>query len=296
MTGPAGNGPPPPAAPRFGVRSMTAPLHRVLVRAPATEGDFAGAGWRAPDPVLLARQHEAFCELLEDLGCEVIVAPAAAGMVDAVYVRDAGLVTAAGAVLFQMAKPARQAEPPLLGAALTAAGVPAAGQLTGAARADGGDFVWLDEQTLLAGRSYRTSVAALRQLRELLAAEGVTLASVDVPHDRGPDYVLHLMSFFSPLAENLALVYPRLAPVALMQELAKRGVDVVAVDDAEYETMACNVLPVRPGVLVMLSGNPRTQAALAARGCEVHAYDGSDVSVKGDGGPTCLTLPILRAD
>ena len=287
---------PPPGQARFGVRSMTAPLRRVLVRAPATEGDFAGAGWRAPDAAVLARQHEAFCGLLEHLGCEVTVAPAAAGLVDAVYVRDAGLVTGTGAVLFQMAKPARQAEPPLLGEALTAAGVPAVGQLAGAARADGGDFVWLDEQTMLAGRSYRTNAAALGQLRELLAAEGVTLASVDVPHDRGPDYVLHLMSFFSPLAADLALVYPRLAPVALMQELAGRGVDVVAVDDAEYETMACNVLGVRPGVLVMVSGNPSTQAALAARGCEVHTYDGSDVSVKGDGGPTCLTQPVWRAD
>ncbi|HXZ77468.1 MAG TPA: hypothetical protein VEH31_42260, partial [Streptosporangiaceae bacterium] len=112
------------APPRFGVRSMSATLRRVLLRRPSVTGDFAAAAWRAPDAGLLARQHEAFGQLLTDLGCEVEVAPAADGLVDATYVRDPGLVTGAGAVLFQMAKPARVAEPALLGAALSAAGVP----------------------------------------------------------------------------------------------------------------------------------------------------------------------------
>ena len=158
--------------PRFGVRSMSAPLRRVLLRRPSGSGDFTAAGWRAPDAGLLARQHEVFGQLLTDLGCEVEVAPAAGGLVDATYVRDPGLVTGAGAVLFQMAKPARVAEPALLGAALTAAGVPVVARLAGTARADGGDLIWLDERTMLAGRSYRTNAEGLRQLARILAAEG----------------------------------------------------------------------------------------------------------------------------
>jgi dimethylargininase len=274
---------------------MSAPLRRVLLRRPAVTGDFAAAGWRAPDAGLLARQHEAFGQLLTDLGCEVEAAPAAGGLVDATYVRDPGLVTGAGAVLFQMAKPARAAEPPLLGAALTAAGVPVTGRLTGTARADGGDFIWLDERTMLAGRSYRTNAEGLRQLAQILAAEGTSLESVDLPHDRGPEHVLHLMSLISPVAGDLAVVYPPLAPVALMEALGERGIAVVAVDDGEYATMGCNVLAVGPRRVVMLNGNPRTRAALEAAGCEVHGYDGSEVSLKGDGGPTCLTAPIWRS-
>lgn len=281
--------------PRYGVRSMVAPLRRVLVRRPATTGDFAGADWRTPDPELLNRQHDQFCRLLADLGCDVEVAAAAEEMVDATYVRDPGMVTGRGAVLFQMAKPARAAEPPLLGTALEAAGVPVVGRLTGPARADGGDIIWLDDRTLLVGRSYRTNVEGVRQLREIMAAEDVVVGSADLPHDRGPAHVLHLMSVISPVADDLAVVYPPLAPVPLMEELAARHVRIVAVPATEYETMACNVLPVRPGVVVMLAGNPRTRAALEAAGCEVHAYEGSEISLKGDGGPTCLTAPILRA-
>lgn len=279
---------------RYGVRSMVAPLRRVLVRRPATAGDFASADWRTPDTELLDRQHDHFWQLLADLGCDVEVAAAADEMVDATYVRDPGMVTGRGAVLFQMAKPARAEEPPLLGTALEAAGVPVVAELSGPARADGGDIIWLDERTLLVGRSYRTNAAGVHQLREILAAEDVVVGSADMPHDRGPEHVLHLMSVISPVADDLAVVYPPLAPVPLMEELAVRGVRIVAVPASEYEAMACNVLAVRPGVVVMLAGNPQTRAALEAEGCEVHDYEGSEISLKGDGGPTCLTAPILR--
>jgi dimethylargininase len=283
-----------PGRARFGVTSMVAPLRRVLLRRPATSGDFAAANWRLPDPVLLARQHELLCQLLTDLGCEVETAAAVPDLVDATYVRDAGMVAGRGAVLFRMAKPVRAAEPELLGAALEAAGVPAVARLTGTARADGGDIIWLDENSLLVGRSYRTNAEGVRQLRDILAAEGVGVASVDMPHDQGPGHVLHLMSVISPVADDLAVVYPPLAPVPLMEELAARAVRIVPVPSEEYASMAGNVLPVRPGVVIMLDGNPRTRKALEAAGCEVHVYDGSEISLKGDGGPTCLTQPLLR--
>lgn len=280
--------------PAFGVRSMFEPLRRVLLRSPAIAGDFSGADWRIPDPDLLARQHDAFASLLTDLGCAVDVAPAVDGLVDAMYVRDPGLVTGTGAVLFTMAKPARMAEPPLLGAALEAAGVPVMARLSGSARADGGDFIWLDEETMLAGRSYRTNAEALRQLTAILHDEGVTVEPLDLPHDRGPGHVLHLMSLISPVAADLAVIYPPLAPVRLMELLAERGIRAIQVDTDEYETMGCNVLAVAPGRVVVVNGNPGTRAALESAGCEVHGYDGSEISIKGDGGPTCLTAPIWR--
>jgi len=280
--------------PRYGVSSMCLPLRRVLVRRPATVGDFAAAGWRQPDPGLLMAQHEAFCALLASLGCEVEVAGALNELVDATYIRDPGLVTRRGGVLFQMAKPVRQSEPGHLGTALEAAGVPVVARLDGAARADGGDFVWLDPQTLIIGRSYRTNAAGVAQLRTIMAAEGVTVLSVDLPHDLGPAHVLHLMSFLSPVAEDLAVVFPPLAPVALMEALADHGVTVVAVDAGEYAAMACNVLAVRPRQVIMLDGTPATRRALERHGCEVGCYEGSEISLKGDGGPTCLTQPLLR--
>ena len=272
---------------------MTAALRRVLVSSPVPEGDFAAAGWREPDPALLERQHESFCELLDGLGCEVVVAPAPDGLVDAVFAYDPAFVTGAGTIMLQMAKPQRQGEPERLAAACEAAGVPVAGRLTGAARADGGDLFWLDDRTLAAGRGYRTNAEAHRQLADLLAREGATLERCDLPHDRGAGHVLHLLSVVSPVADNLAVVFEPLAPVPLLELLDERGIRRIPIDEDEYQTLGCNVLAVRPGVVVIADGNPRTRHALEAVGCEVHEYAASELS-KGDGGPTCLTRPLLR--
>jgi N-dimethylarginine dimethylaminohydrolase len=277
----------------YGVRSMTATLRRVLVSSPALYGDFVAAGWRQPDPALLAGQHEAFCELLDGLGCEVVVAPAVEGLVDAVFPYDPVFVTGAGALVLQMAKPQRHGEPERLAAACAMAGVPIAGRLSGAARADGGDLFWVDDHTLAAGRGYRTNAEAHRQLGDLLAREGATLERCDLPHDRGAGHVLHLLSVVSPVAENLAVVFEPLAPVSLLELLDERGIRRVPIDPDEYQTIGCNVLAIRPGVVVVADGNPKTRRALEAVGVEVHAYAASELS-KGDGGPTCLTRPLYR--
>jgi len=275
---------------------MTAPLRRALTRSPATTGDFLGAGWRQPDVGLLARQHEAFCELLTNLGVEVIVAPAIPGLVDACYTFDPAFVTSTGAIVLRAAKPIRVEEPLLLKKELEAAGVPVVGRLEEPAHADGGDLLWLDESTLLAGRGYRTNTEAHRQLTERLAHENVKLERCDLAHDRGPGHVLHLLSVVSPVADDLALVFEPLAPVPLLEQLDARGVRRISVDTDEFGTLACNALAIRPGVVVMVDGNPRTRRALEATGCEVHVYDGSELSLKGDGGPTCLTRPLLRRE
>ncbi len=279
----------------YGVTSMVAPLRRVLVRRPATEGDWAGAGWRTPDPVGLARQHEAFCALLEGLGVQVEVADAIDDLVDAVYAHDPVMLTTRGAIPMRMRKPVRAAEPEHLAAELERLGVPVLGTLPEGAWADGGDRFWLDEQTMAVGMGYRTTPAGVAALAALVAPEGIEVVGYDLPHDAGPDHVLHLQSLLSAVSDDLLVVYEPLMPVRLLEDLRARGLNWIALDREEYLAMGCNVLCVRPGVVVMVHQAPGARAKLEARGVEVHAYDGSELSLKGDGGPTCLTCPVLRA-
>ena len=277
----------------YGVRSMSAPLRRVLTVRPTTSGDWAGAGWRTPDTDELLREHEAFVALLGSLGVEVVLAEAPEGMVDACFAYDPVFVTGSGAIELRMAKPARQDEPGFLVAEVEKAGVPVLGRLTGPATADGGDMFWLDESTLMVGRGYRTNAEAHRQLSELLAPEGVTVERADLPHHLGAAHVMHLMSVVSPVASDLAVVFEPLAPVPLLELLADRGYRTLAADPDELDDQGCNVLAVRPGVVVMADSAPRTRATLEQAGVEVHTYAASQVN-KGDGGPTCLTRPLLR--
>jgi N-dimethylarginine dimethylaminohydrolase len=275
---------------------MWGTLERVLVRRPLPQDAAAWReyGWRAaPDHAAAAREHEAFCALLEEAGCEVVVSEGDPGNPDAIYTYDPALVGDEGAVLLQPGKPERRREPEAMAPALEAAGVPVAARLNGAACVEGGDTVWLDRRTLLVGYGYRTNAAGIEALRAAFPA--VDVVFFDLPHYNGRSEVMHLMSFLSPLDRDLALVYPRIAPVRLLELLAERGIETVEVPDEEFATMGPNVLALGPRRALALEGNDETRRRLEARGVDVVVYRGDEISRKGDGGPTCLTRPILRA-
>jgi N-dimethylarginine dimethylaminohydrolase len=282
----------------YGVRSSVAELRRVAVRRPLVGGpdvvvEYEKAHWQTPDLTALAEQHAGFVATLRALGSEVIELDPVPGLPDAVFVYDPAFVIPSGTVAFQSAKAARVGEAEQLVTGLELAGVPTIGRLVGEATADAGDMFWLDEDTVAIGRSYRTNEAAVDQLRGILAADGVAVEVFDVPHDMGPEYCLHLMSVISPIREDLAVVYEKLAPVAMLRALSRRGIEWVVVDDEEYATLGCNILAVRPGVVVMGGRNVRTADKLREHGVEVHTFN-SEQSDKGEGGPTCMTRPVLR--
>ena len=275
---------------------MWGTLERVLVRPPLAEDveHWRQYGWRsAPDHAAAAAEHERFCLLLEEAGAEVVVSHHDPGNPDAIYVYDPVLVGTRGAVLLRPGKEARRGEPEAISSSLEAAGVPVAGALAEPALAEGGDTVWLDERTLLVGIGYRTNGAGVQGLQA--AFPGVDVVAFDLPHWNGRGEVMHLMSFVSPLAHDLALVYPRIAPVRLLELLAERGIEVVEVPDSEFETQGPNVLALGPRRALALDGNPETRRRLERAGVDVVVYRGEEISRKGDGGPTCLTRPILRA-
>jgi dimethylargininase len=276
-------------------QNMTALLRRVFVRRPGIDlSRWREYSWRAePDPALLAAEHEGLCDALEQTGAEVVVGePSAAGNLDAIYVFDPALTSDAGAILLRPGKESRRDEVAAIRADFEANGIPIAAELTAPALAEGGDTLWLDESTLVVGLGYRTNATGAAQIAVALPA--VDVLTVDLPHHRGRGEVLHLLSLISPLDVDLALVYLPLLPVRLVQLLEARGVRMVEVPDAEFESMGCNVLALAPRVGLALDGNPETRRRLEAAGVEVRVYAGEELSRKGDGGPTCLTRPLAR--
>jgi dimethylargininase len=281
---------------RFGSQSMTGRLERVLVRPPLPEdaAHWREYGWRAaPDHAVAASEHETLRAILEDAGAEVVVSSHDPGNPDAMYVYDPVLVGSRGAVLLRPGKEGRRGEPDAIASALADAGVPVAAELSEPVHAEGGDTVWLDEDTLLVGIGYRTNPDAVTALGE--AFPGVTVIAFDLPHWNGRGEVMHLMSFVSPLDRDLALVYPRIAPVRLLELLGERGIEVVEVPDEEFESQGPNVLGLGPRHALALDGNPETRRRMERAGVEVVVYRGEEISLKGDGGPTCLTRPLLRS-
>jgi N-dimethylarginine dimethylaminohydrolase len=252
----------------------------------------------APDLGRAIEEHDRFVGILEQAGATVERLPRAEDTtLDSIYARDASIVSPQGMILCRMGKPARDSEPAAQGRAFAASRdpIPIAGRIEPPGRIEGGDVVWMDDRTIVVGRGYRTNDDGLRQLRELLGP-AVTVVEVPLPHWRGAGDVMHLMSLISPVDHDAAVVYSPLLAVPFREWLVARGSRLVEVPDEEFETMGTNVLAVAPGRCVMLSGNPRTRGALERAGIEVVEYEGREISVKGAGGPTCLTRPIVRLD
>jgi N-dimethylarginine dimethylaminohydrolase len=213
---------------------------------------------------------------------------------DSIYCRDAAIATDQGMVLCSMGKEGRVREPRAAQQSFEAAGMKILGSISHPGTLEGGDTAWLDERTLAVAHSYRSNEEGIRQLESLLRPAGIELVVVPLPHYRGSADVFHLMSVLSPVDRNLAVVYSPLLPIVFRKFLLDRGFGLVEVPDAEFESMGCNVLALAPGECLMVDGNPLTRAALEKAGCSVISYSGHDISIKGGGGPTCLTRPVWR--
>jgi N-dimethylarginine dimethylaminohydrolase len=286
----------------FGAQSMAAPLKRVLMRSAAgamrrasAEEWHYGSGF---EPARAAAQHHTLAELVAASGAAIEWLPDADdGLSDSVFTHDPSLMTDRGAVILAMGKALRTAEPTLHEAAYARLGIPVLGRMAAPGQVEGGDCVWLDESTLAIGRGVRTNQAGIEQISAILAPVGVRVLGYDLPLWMGEEACLHLMSVISPLDDDLALVHSPLLPAAFYQELKARGIRLVEGDAEEFRLsngLSLNVLPTSPRDVIAVAGFPRTRAAMEAAGCRVQVFEADALCIACEGGPTCLTRPILR--
>ena len=281
---------------RYGGNSSTAPLRDVLVQRPGTAFgaafDDPAHGFLHPVDLSLAqREHDAFTGLLTELGVRVHQLDAETASPDLVYTYDPLMVTDAGAIPLRPGKPNRAVEPAIVQDWIAGAGIPVVGCIEPPGTIEGGDVVWLREGLLCMGRTLRTNDAGARQLTALVGGDARTF---DLPYWRGAAELVHLMSVISPVSDDLAVIFQPLLPAGLWELLGELGIRTIHVPEEEFPTLGCNVLAVRPGVVIVADGNPQTRRALESEGCEVHAYPAREIGLNGSGGPTCMTRPIWR--
>lgn len=286
----------------YGSQSMAGPLKRVLMRsaesamrhAKAQEWHY-GPGF---DAQKAAAQHEQLTSMVAASGAEIEwLTDADDGLADSVFTHDPSLMTDHGAVILSMGKALRQPEPGLHEIAYRRMGIPLLGRIDGPGQVEGGDCVWVDANTLAVGRGVRTNQDGIQQLANLLSPKGISVFGFDLPLWHGEEACLHLMSVISPLADDLALVYAPLLPAAFYQLLRARGIKLVEGDADEFfasNGLSLNVLPTAPRQVIAVDGFPRTAAAMQAAGCAVSTFEADALCIACEGGPTCLTRPVLR--
>ncbi len=283
---------------------MTKPIKRILIKNPdsayKTQSNIDEQAKKlnyfgTPNFEQAINDYNKFLKILKDFDIEIHTLPADdETSLDSIYTHDPCLISNSGVILCSMGKELRQNEPEMISQYFSSIGVPIAGEITPPGSLEGGDIVWIDSRTVAVGIGYRSNLEGINQLKAILGNDIDTIIPVDLPHWTGPNDCLHLMSNVSPIDSNLFLVYSRLLPVSFRQYLLDRKIELIEVPDEEYDTMGCNVLAVAPKKVIMLSGNSITKQRLKDAGVEVHTYDGAEISIKGAGGPTCLTRPFYR--
>jgi N-dimethylarginine dimethylaminohydrolase len=248
-----------------------------------------------PDFTEAVNEYEFFQSVLESHNPEIHFFPEDNSVnMDSVYCRDASIATDRGMIICNMGKAGRKNEPLAEKRAFEKKGIPILGTITEPGTLEGGDTAWLDENTLAVGHTYRTNGEGIRQITDLLKPLDIEVITVDLPHYKGPSDVFHLMSILSPVDRNLAVIFSPLMPIGFRNILIERGFELIEVPEEEFESMGCNVLAIAPRECLMAEGNPKTKMALETAGCAVRVFKGTEISVKGGGGPTCLTRPIYR--
>ena len=286
----------------FGSQSMAAPLRRVLMRSAANAMRNAdrvawhyGPGF---NPAKAASQHALLAELVAASGAEIEwIEDTADGLSDSVFTHDPSLMTDRGALILSMGKPLRAREPSLHEETYRRLGIPILGRVEVPGQVEGGDCVWLDARTLVIGRGVRSNQEGIQQVSNLLTPLGVSVYGFDLPLWQGEEACLHLMSVISPLADDLALVYSPLLPAPFYQMLKAYNIRLVEGDTEEFAAsngLSLNVLPTSPLKVIAVAGFPKTKAAMEAAGCTVEIFEADALCIACEGGPTCLTRPILR--
>ncbi|TPJ33352.1 dimethylarginine dimethylaminohydrolase family protein [Mesorhizobium sp. B2-8-3] len=286
----------------FGSQSMAAPLRRVLMRSAANAmRDADRAAWHyGPgfNPAKAASQHALLAELVAASGAEIEwIEDTADGLSDSVFTHDPSLMTDRGALILSMGKPLRAREPSLHEETYKRLGIPVLGRVEAPGQVEGGDCVWVDARTLAIGRGVRSNQEGIQQVSNMLTPLGVSVYGFDLPLWQGEEACLHLMSVISPLADDLALVYSPLLPAPFYQMLKARGIRLVEGDAEEFAAsngLSLNVLPTSPHKVIAVAGFPKTKAAMEAAGCTVEIFEADALCIACEGGPTCLTRPILR--
>ena len=287
----------------FGSQAMSARLARVLMRRPGKSllGADAAEWHYGPtfDGEKAIVQYEKFASLVEKSGAEILwMEDAGDGLADSMFTHDPSLMTDEGAIILRMGKRLRVPEGKMHEDAYKDAGIPILGRIKSPGTVEGGDCVWVDAKTLAIGRGVRSNQAGIEQMTEILKPLGVTVLGFDLPLWQGEEACLHLMSVISPLADDLALVHAPLLPAAFYMLLKERGIRMIVAPAEEFAAsngLNLNVLPTSPKHVIMVDGFPLTKAAMEAEGCVVETFEADALCIACEGGPTCLTRPVLRA-
>ena len=288
----------------FGAQNMVSPLKKVLMKKPQTfmsKVDTQKWNYIAPlDQHLINENYNDFYKIIKNSGAEIIelqLENENEELCDSTFTQDPSLLLNEGAIILNMGKQLRKKETLVHKKFYDSINIPIIGSIINDGTVEGGDCLWINNTTLLVGESYRTNRAGIEQLHEILTSLNILLIPIQLPKNNNKSSCFHLMSIISMLDHDLAIGCERLLPIDLKNILKNNGIELINIPEEEYfksNTLAVNVLALSPRNLVTIEGYLETLDLLSKAECKLNLFSGSELCIKAEGGPTCLTRPIWR--
>jgi len=288
----------------FGAQDMVSPLKKVLMKKPQNFMSKVNLKkWNYESPLsqkIIEKNYSEFYEIIKFSGTEIIdlnIENENEELCDSIFTHDPSLVIKAGAIILNMGKKLRKKESEIHEKFYKSIDIPIIGKIIEEGTVEGGDCLWIKNDTLLIGESFRTNQSGIHQLKKILNYYGVKVIPIALPKQNNVSSCFHLMSLVSMLDHDLAIGCLSLFSFDLIKIFNDNNIKLISIPEEEYfksKTLAVNILTLSPRKLVFIKGYPKTAELLINEGNEINIFNGNELCIKAEGGPTCLTRPILR--
>ena len=288
----------------FGAQNMVTKVTKVLMKKPSefmSKADIKKWNYKSSlNQEKIEKNYEEFFNIIKKSGTEIIelkIKNKKEDLFDSIFTHDPSLVINEGAIILNMGKKLRKKETDEHKKIYNRINIPIVGKIKGEGTVEGGDCLWINDNTLLIGRSLRTNENGIKQLAQILKNFEIKVIPVKLPKQKDSNSCFHLMSLISMLDHDLAIGCKSLISSELKEIFNKNSVKIISIPEDEYfnsETMAVNCLALSPRNLVLIKGYPKTEDVLVREGNKLNLFNGDDLCKKAEGGPTCLTRALIR--
>jgi len=288
----------------FGAQDMVSTLKKVLMKKPQKFMSKVNLKkWNYQSLLnqkIIEENYKEFYEIIKNSGAKIVdlnTENKNEELCDSIFTHDPSLVINEGAIILNMGKKLRKKEPEMHENFYKKTNIPIIGKIINEGTVEGGDCLWIKKNTLLVGESYRTNLSGINQLKKILNYYNIKVISIKLPKQKNTNSCFHLMSLVSMLDHDLAIGCLSLFSIDLIQIFSENNIKLIGISEEEYfksKTLAVNILALSPRKLVLIDGYPKTAELLLNHGCNIQLFNGNELCIKAEGGPTCLTRAILR--
>lgn len=288
----------------YGAQDMVSSLKKVLMKKPQNYMSKVNLKkWNYESPLsqkMIEENYNEFYQIIKNSVAEIVdlnIENENEELCDSIFTHDPSLVINEGAIILNMGKKLRKKETEEHEKLYNSIDIPIIGKIIDEGTVEGGDCLWIKNNTLLVGESFRTNPSGINQLKKILNYYDVKVIPIKLPKQNNVNSCFHLMSLVSMLDHDLAIGCMSLLSFDLIKIFNDNNIKLISIPEDEYfksKTLAVNILTLSPRELVLIKGYPKTAELLLNEGSHINLFNGNELCIKTEGGPTCLTRAILR--